>query len=61
MAVILTLTVWLGSRYVSQADWVRHTLEVQTKISAIWSLLQDVEIGQRSFILTGDDKFLDPY
>ena len=45
----------------SQADWVRHTLEVQTKISTIWSLLQDVEIGQRSFILTGDDKFLDPY
>ncbi len=61
VAVILTLTVWLGTRYVNQAGWVRHTLEVQTKISAIWSLLQDVEIGQRSFILTGDERFLEPY
>ena len=61
VVVILTLTVWVGSRYVSQTGWVRHTLEVQTKISSIWSLLQDVEIGQRSFILTGDDRFLEPY
>ncbi len=61
VVVILALTAWLGSRYVSQAGWVRHTLEVQTEISAIWSLLQDVEIGQRSYVLTGDERFLEPY
>ena len=36
---------------------MRHTLEVQTKISQIWSLLQDAEIGQRSFVLTGTERF----
>lgn len=61
VVVIFALTLWLGNRYESQANRVRHTLEVQTEISAIWSLLQDVEIGQRSFILTGDEKFLTPY
>jgi signal transduction histidine kinase/ActR/RegA family two-component response regulator len=55
------MTIWLGTRYVNQAHWVRHTLEVETRISEIWSLLQDAEIGQRSFILTGDDAFLTPF
>lgn len=61
LIVIFAMTIWLGTRYVNQAHWVRHTLEVETRISEIWSLLQDAEIGQRSFILTGDDAFLTPF
>ncbi len=61
LLVLLLLTGWVGSRYLSQANWVRHTLEVETQISEIWSLLQDAEIGQRSFVLTGDERFLEPY
>jgi len=60
LAVILALALGLGTRYVEQTGWVRHTLEVQTKISQIWSLLQDAEIGQRSFVLTGADRFAEP-
>jgi signal transduction histidine kinase/ActR/RegA family two-component response regulator len=60
LAVILALAVGLGTRYVEQISWVRHTLEVQTKISQIWSLLQDAEIGQRSFVLTGTERFAEP-
>lgn len=61
VALIFGLTVWLGTRYVAQTEWVRHTLEVQTKISGMWSLLQDAEIGQRSFVLTNDERFLQPF
>ncbi len=60
VALIFALTVWLGTRYVDQADWVRHTLDVQTKIARIWSLIQDAEIGQRSFVLTSDDLYAAP-
>ena len=60
LAVILALALGLGTRYVEQTSWVRHTLEVQTKISQIWSLLQDAEIGQRSFVLTGTERFAEP-
>jgi signal transduction histidine kinase/ActR/RegA family two-component response regulator len=60
LAVILALALGLGTRYVEQTAWVRHTLEVQTKISQIWSLLQDAEIGQRSFVLTGTERFAEP-
>ena len=61
LALILALALWLGTRYVAQADLVRHTLEVESKISKIWSHLQDAEIGQRSYVLTGDERFLGPF
>jgi signal transduction histidine kinase/ActR/RegA family two-component response regulator len=61
LALILALAIWLGTRYVMQAEWIRHTLEVQSRISSIWSHLQDAEIGQRSFVLTGDDRFIAPF
>lgn len=55
------LTIWIGLRYLNQADWVRHTLQVETALSDTWSLLQGAEIGQRSFLLTDDEAFLQPY
>ena len=61
LVLLLLSTVWLGVRYVNQAEWVRHTLEVQAKINQIWSLLQDVDIGQRTYVLTGENRFLAPY
>lgn len=61
VALILSLSVWLGARYVEQVTWVKHSLEIRTKITRIWSLLQDAEIGQRSFVLTGDERFLEPF
>jgi signal transduction histidine kinase/ActR/RegA family two-component response regulator len=61
LLAIFALTMWLGTRYVNQAAWVHHTLEVETQVSETWALLQDAEIGQRSFVLTGDESFLQPY
>ena len=34
---------------------------MQTQISRIWSSLQDIEIRQRSFVLTGEAQFLTPF
>lgn len=61
LALILASTIWIGTRYIDQSQWVHHTLEVETALSETWSLLQDAEIGQRSFVLTGDEAFLEPY
>jgi signal transduction histidine kinase/ActR/RegA family two-component response regulator len=61
LIVIFAMMVWIGVRYLSQADWVRHTLQVETALSDTWSLLREAEIGQRSFVLTGDEAFLQPY
>ena len=61
LVAILVTTAWIGVRYLDQAQLVRHTLRVETAISDAWSLLQAAEIGQRSFVLTGEKSFLDPY
>jgi len=41
--------------------WVAHTHEVRTKLADLLSLLKDAETGQRGFVLTADESFLEPY
>lgn len=41
--------------------WVVHTLEVQDRISRIFTLEQDAETGARGYALTGNGDFLEPY
>ncbi len=41
--------------------WVNHTNVVINKLESIISLLKDAETGQRGFLLTGNNAFLQPY
>ncbi|PWB90753.1 histidine kinase [Methylocystis sp. MitZ-2018] len=41
--------------------WVEHTLYVRTALLQTLSTLQDAETGQRGFLLTGDEFFLEPF
>jgi signal transduction histidine kinase/CheY-like chemotaxis protein/CHASE3 domain sensor protein len=43
------------------ARWVTHTQEVIGALEDLLSLMKDAETGQRGFIITGDEKYLDPY
>jgi len=40
---------------------VTHTLEVLEQLQALLSTLQDAETGQRGFVLTGEESYLEPY
>jgi len=40
---------------------VTHTYEVLIKLEVLLSLLKDAETGQRGFLLTTDEKYLDPF
>ncbi len=42
----------------SQVD---RSYETRSQIQRIFSLLQDAETGQRGYLITGDDRFLQPY
>jgi methyl-accepting chemotaxis protein len=46
---------------IDNEHWVAHTHEVRTKLADLISLLKDTETGQRGFIITGEESFLDPY
>ncbi|PVH25341.1 response regulator [Sphingobacterium corticibacter] len=40
---------------------VEHTYQVINASNKVWTDLQDAETGQRGYILTGDERFLEPY
>ena len=42
-------------------QWVIHTHLVIENLEGVLSLLTDAETGQRGFIITGQNKFLEPY
>ena len=67
-AVGLVIIVAIGvSAYVStqrllEANrWVTHTHEVIEGLENVLSVLKDAETGQRGFVLTGEDRYLEPY
>ncbi|MEO8472622.1 MAG: response regulator [Chryseolinea sp.] len=49
------------SNLMESSDWVNHTNEVLVDLESIKAALVDGETGQRGFLLTGDQQFLDPY
>lgn len=40
---------------------VEDSYETQSRIQGVFSLLQDAETGQRGYVITGDERFLEPY
>jgi CHASE3 domain sensor protein len=67
-ALSLILLIAIGSvayaslsKLTSTSEWVTHTHEVLEHVAGVLSLLKDAETGQRGFVITGDDTFLEPY
>src|SRR6201987_5651125 len=52
---------WSLAKLTDTSQWVTHTHEVLEKLEGVLSLAKDVETGQRGYLLTGEDKFLEPY
>ena len=45
----------------STSEWVTHTHEVLEHVADVLSLLKDAETGQRGYVITGEEAFLEPY
>jgi methyl-accepting chemotaxis protein len=48
-------------RMVTTAEWVNHTYAVKADLAELEKKLIDAETGQRGFIFTGQENFLEPY
>ncbi|HEY5374272.1 MAG TPA: CHASE3 domain-containing protein [Polyangiaceae bacterium] len=60
--VVVGVSGYRSTEHLIENDrWVSHTHEVRTKLADLLSLLKDAETGQRGFLITGDESFLDPY
>lgn len=66
VALLIFVTVGVVSyrattRLIEASEWRDHTHDVLEHLDQTLSLLKDVETGQRGYVLTGDEKFLEPY
>jgi methyl-accepting chemotaxis protein len=60
--VIISAFSYRGlSQVVEASDWRKHSYEEFIKLDELLSSMKDVELGQRSFVLTGQEGFLEPY
>jgi methyl-accepting chemotaxis protein len=49
------------SKLTATSEWVTHTHDVLEHIAGVLSELKDAETGQRGYVITGDEAFLEPY
>jgi len=55
------LSFWSEVRNEEDREWVTHTLLVVEKLQAIRIDITQAETGQRGYLLTGEEKYLEPY
>jgi CheY-like chemotaxis protein/CHASE3 domain sensor protein len=70
LGLTAVLIFFIGSGWVSyrntsflseDADQVAHTHEVIASLDDVISLMKDAETGQRGFLITGDEHYLEPF
>jgi len=49
------------TRFVGSADSVAHTNQVLQQLEDLLSNMKDAETGQRGYVITGEDRYLEPY
>src|SRR5262245_52130118 len=60
LAMIVSTRTLLVERQREDNAAVLAAFEVERHVAATLSLLQDAESGQRGFVLTGDERYLEP-
>jgi CHASE3 domain sensor protein len=53
--------LWLSFRQEAAVEGVRHTLEVESRLNLVQRLVTDAETGQRGYLVSADDRYLNPY
>lgn len=61
LLLILAVMFFTDRETKSSQQWIVHTQEVEKHINKVFSLIQDLEIGQRGYLLTNDETYLEPF
>lgn len=60
LVVSTVILIGISRTAVRTDEWIVHTLEVKESLATLLDSLKDAEAGQRGFLLTGDEAFLEP-
>ena len=58
---VIAISFFLVGQQAAIEASVKNALEAQLHLARVFSLLQDAETGQRGYLLTGKESYLDPY
>ena len=61
LAGVIVARYWLSETQLQRNDAIRASFQLESHIAQAMSLVQDAETGQRGFLLTGEDSYLEPY
>ncbi len=62
ISIIVNVMSWSSLNYQQTSNgWTVHTYEVLDRVDAIVAAMVDRETGVRGYLLSGDEKFLEPY
>ncbi len=61
LLVIGTVSYRSTAKLIETSRWVTHTHTVLERLTTLLSLLDDTETGERGYIITGKEEFLEPY
>ncbi len=61
MVICSTVVYSSISKLIDSSHWVNHTYEVIRKAESAGAAMVDMETGQRGFMVTGQDEYLEPY
>ncbi len=62
LILLASFSFWQQERASAEAKgWLVHTYEVIAHLESLLSKLQDAETGQRAYLLTGNEEYLEPY
>ncbi|MDG2535414.1 CHASE3 domain-containing protein [Sphingomonas sp. HITSZ_GF] len=61
LAAALVGAVFLVRGQQESQRWVAHTLEVEEQLSSVLSRVQQAETGQRGFLITRNEAYLEPF
>jgi methyl-accepting chemotaxis protein len=66
LALVMLATVGAVSydsttKLIESAGWVQHTHEVLNGLDEVLSGMKDAETGQRGYVITGEERYLEPY
>ncbi len=68
IALMLVLLLAIGfvayrssTEFISSSEQVIHSREVRGTLQRVLSLVEEIETGQRGYIITGESSFLEPY
>ncbi len=61
LLAVIAANFFLNARQLQDQEGVQHSLNVELRLARIFSMLQDAETGQRGYLLTREEPYLDPY